>query len=115
MVQFSFRPPNADYLGFRATPEGIIESACKAEVLGFDAIVVNDHVIVDGSPRSASWANTYDPLIVLSYLAAKTSQIRLGTSVIIVPEEHSLTPRESSMLFPRESRSAYRLNRAPPG
>jgi hypothetical protein len=36
MVQFSFRPPNADYLGFEATPEGIITTACKAEALGFD-------------------------------------------------------------------------------
>lgn len=38
MVQFSFRAPNADYLGFPATTEGILESACKAEELGFDAI-----------------------------------------------------------------------------
>src|SRR5262245_53845195 len=35
MVQFSFRPPGADYLGFEATTEGISETACKAEELGF--------------------------------------------------------------------------------
>jgi alkanesulfonate monooxygenase SsuD/methylene tetrahydromethanopterin reductase-like flavin-dependent oxidoreductase (luciferase family) len=52
MVQFSFRPPGADYLGFEATPEGIIETACKAEELGFDAVLLNDHIIVDGSPRA---------------------------------------------------------------
>jgi hypothetical protein len=43
MVQCSFRPPNADYLGFKATREGIIETACKAEALGFDAVFVNRH------------------------------------------------------------------------
>ena len=85
MVQFSFRPPNADYLGFQATPEGIIETACKAEALGFDAVLVNDHIIVDGATRSASWRNTYDPLMVLSYVAARTTRIRLGTSVLIMP------------------------------
>ena len=85
MVQFSFRPPNADYLGFQATPRGIIETACKAEELGFDAVLVNDHIIVDGAPRPASWRNTYDPLMVLSYLAASTTRIRLGTSVLIMP------------------------------
>ena len=85
MVQFSFRPPNADYLGFEATPEGIIRTACKAEELGFDAVFVNDHIIVDGSPRSASWTNTYDPLIALSFIAAHTSRIPLGTSVLIMP------------------------------
>ncbi len=86
MVQFSFRPPNADYLGFKATPEGIIETACKAEELGFDAVLLNDHIIVDGSPRALpSWGNTYDPLIALSYVAARTTRIRLGTSVLIMP------------------------------
>jgi probable F420-dependent oxidoreductase len=85
VVQFSFRPPNADYLGFEATPEGIITTACKAETLGFDAVLVNDHIIVDGSPRSAVWANTYDPLIALSFIAAHTTRIRLGTSVLIMP------------------------------
>ena len=86
MVQFSFRPPGADYLGFEATPEGIIETACKAEELGFDAVLLNDHIIVDGTPRALpSWGNTYDPLIVLSYIAARTTRIRLGTSVLIMP------------------------------
>jgi probable F420-dependent oxidoreductase len=85
VVQFSFRPPNADYLGFEATSEGIITTACKAEALGFDAVLVNDHIIVDGSARSAVWANTYDPLIALAFIAAHTTRIRLGTSVLIMP------------------------------
>jgi len=36
MAQFSFRPSNADYLDFPASPEAMIESACEAEGLGFD-------------------------------------------------------------------------------
>ena len=85
MIKYSFRLPNADYLGFTATPKAIVETACKAEVLGFDALFVNDHVIVDDSPRSASWRNVYDPLMVLSYVAARTSKVKLGTSVLIMP------------------------------
>ena len=85
MAQYSFRLPNADYLGFPATPEAIVETACKAEELGFDALFVNDHVIVDDSPRSALWRNVYDPLMVLSYVAARTTQVLLGTSVLIMP------------------------------
>jgi len=49
-VRFSCRCPNADYLGFEATPESIIATAEKAEELGFDAVFVNDHLIVDGLP-----------------------------------------------------------------
>ena len=86
MVKFSFRPPNSDYLGFSATTEGILESALKAEALGFDAVLVNDHIIVDTTPRVVeSWGNTYDPLMVLSYVAARTTRIRLGASVLIMP------------------------------
>ena len=56
MVLFSCRPPNSDYLGFPATPEAIAESAVKAEELGFDAVLVNDHIIVDSTPRVlSSW------------------------------------------------------------
>ena len=85
MSLFSFRLPNADYLGFPATTQAIVETACKAEELGFDALFVNDHVIVDDSPRSELWRNVYDPLVVLSYVAARTSRIKLGTSVLIMP------------------------------
>lgn len=85
MVQYSFRLPNADYLGFPATTDAIVQAAVKAEELGFDALFVNDHVIVDDSPRSEPWRNVYDPLMVLSYVAARTSRVMLGTSVLIMP------------------------------
>ena len=85
MVQYSFRLPNADYLGFPANTEAIVQTAVKAEELGFDALFVNDHVIVDDAPRSEPWRNVYDPLVVLSYVAALTSRVMLGTSVLIMP------------------------------
>ncbi|MBM3222679.1 MAG: TIGR03619 family F420-dependent LLM class oxidoreductase [Candidatus Tectomicrobia bacterium] len=108
MVQFSFRPPGADYLGFEATPEGIVETACQAETLGFDAILVNDHIIVDGSPRAVtSWGNTYDPLIVLSYIAARTTRIRLGTSVLIMPYRNPVAT--AKMLATLDQMSGGRL------
>jgi probable F420-dependent oxidoreductase len=84
-VRFSCRCPNADYLGFEATPEAIVATAVKAEELGFDAVFVNDHIIVDSSPRSAAWTNTYDPFVSLSFIAANTTRIGLGVSVLIVP------------------------------
>src|SRR5262249_23973867 len=84
-VRFSCRCPNADYLGFEATPEAIIASPAKAEELGFDGVFVNDHIIVDRSPRSDPWANAYDPLVAVSFIAANTTRIGLGVSVLIVP------------------------------
>ena len=61
---FSFRPPNADYLGFPATVEGIVSTSRRAEALGYDAVFVNDHIIVsdddlfipdDGADVGAGW------------------------------------------------------------
>ena len=85
MVQCSFRLPNADYLGFPATTEAILQTALKAEEAGFDAVFVNDHVIVDDSSRSEPWRQVYDPLMTLAYVAARTDRIQLGTSVLIMP------------------------------
>jgi probable F420-dependent oxidoreductase len=103
VVQFSFRPPNADYLGFEATPEAILTTACKAEALGFDAVLVNDHIIVDGSPRSAVWTNTYDPFIALSFIAAQTTRIRLGTSVLIMPYRNPIATAKMMATLDRMS------------
>ena len=85
MVKYSFRLPNADYLGFPASAKGILDTAIKAEELGFDAVFVNDHVIVDDGARSEPWRQVYDPLMSLAYVASRTSRIGLGTSVLIMP------------------------------
>ena len=71
-VRFSTRCPNSDYLGLEASPEAIVTAAKKAEEVGFDAIFVNDHIIVDGSPRAASSTNVWDPFVAMSFIAAHT-------------------------------------------
>src|SRR5215831_5712667 len=102
-VRFSCRCPNADYLGFEATPEAIIATAVKAEELGFDAVFVNDHIIVDNSPRSAPWTNTYDPLVALSFIAANTTRIALGTSVLIMPYRNPIATAKALASLDRMS------------
>jgi probable F420-dependent oxidoreductase len=102
-VRFSCRCPNADYLGFEASPEAIIASARKAEALGFDAVFVNDHIIVDGSSRSAPWTNTYDPLVALSFIAANTTRIGLGVSVLIMPYRNPIASAKSLATIDRMS------------
>jgi probable F420-dependent oxidoreductase len=101
-VRFSCRCPNADYLGFEA-PEAIIASAAKAEELGFDAVFVNDHIIVDGSPRSAPWVNTYDPLVALPFIAANTTRIGLGVSVLIVAYRNPIATAKALATIERMS------------
>ena len=74
-----------------------MESACKSEEQGFDACMVNDHILVQNEPQMVTYfANTYDPLMVLAYIAAKTSRIRLGTSVMIMPYRN---PMNTAKMF----------------
>jgi probable F420-dependent oxidoreductase len=102
-VCFSTRAPNADYLGFEASPEAIIAAAKKAEEVGFDAIFVNDHVIVGDDARSAPWTNVYDPLVSMSFIAAHTSHIGVGVSVLIMPYRNPIATAKAMATLDRMS------------
>jgi probable F420-dependent oxidoreductase len=102
-IAFSCRCPNTDYLGFEASPEAITSTAIKAEALGYDAIFVNDHIIVDDGPRSEPWTNAYDPLVALSFIAAHTRTIRFGVSVLIVPYRNPIATAKALATIDRMS------------
>jgi alkanesulfonate monooxygenase SsuD/methylene tetrahydromethanopterin reductase-like flavin-dependent oxidoreductase (luciferase family) len=55
--------------------EQILSLAKKAEDLGYDYLSVNDHIVF----RNTSWL---DALIALSAVAAITSKIKVGTSIL---------------------------------
>jgi len=74
MVRFSTRAPNTDYLGFEASPEAIIAAAKKVEEVGFEAIFVNDHIIVGDDARSTPWTNVYDPFVARKCVCARSSR-----------------------------------------
>src|SRR5580704_7270633 len=94
-VRFSTRCPNSDYLGFETSPEAIVAAAKKAEEVGFDAIFVNDHIIVDSSSRAAPWTNVYDPFVAMSFIAAHTTRIGVGVSVLIMPYRNPVATAKS--------------------
>src|SRR5262249_2408327 len=102
-TRFSTRAPNADYLGFEASPEAIIAAAKKAEVVGFDAIFVNDHIIVGDDARSTSWTNVYDPLVAMSFIAAHTAHIGIGVSVLIMPYRNPIATAKALATLDRMS------------
>src|SRR6202045_3444170 len=102
-VRFSTRCPNSDYLGFETSPEAIVSAAKKAEEVGFDAVFVNDHIIVGSDARSAPWTNVYDPVVALSFAAAHTSRIRIGVSVLIMPYRNPVATAKSLATLDRMS------------
>jgi probable F420-dependent oxidoreductase len=67
-----------------ATPGAIRAMARAVEDLGFDSLWVSDHIIV---PEGSGYIPEFmdEPLATLAFLAAETSHVTLGTSVLIVP------------------------------
>lgn len=64
---------------------GLIEFAREVERLGFDSIFITDHVIAARHFYDVSWL---DPLTTLTFVAAATERVRLGTSILILPLRH---------------------------
>jgi probable F420-dependent oxidoreductase len=102
-VGFSTRAPSADYLGFEASPEAIVMAAKKAEEVGFDAIFVNDHIIVGDDVRSTPWTNVYDPFVAMSFIAAHTMRIGVGVSVLIMPYRNPIATAKALATLDRMS------------
>jgi probable F420-dependent oxidoreductase len=71
--------------GRALTPESVQRSAMRAEELGYDDVWVSDHLVVPASqPYPAPLLA--DPLVSLSFAAAVTDTIGLGTSVLVGPQ-----------------------------
>jgi probable F420-dependent oxidoreductase len=78
------------HIGRKAGPEAIRRAAIQAEELGFADAWSSEHIIIPkGAPYPPS-ALFYDPVLTLTWAAAFTKRIRLGTSVLVLPMRHPL-------------------------
>jgi len=75
-------------------PETAIQVAQLAEEAGFESLWAGEHVVLPDPqvPRSPMAPNDriLDPVIALTYLAAHTSRVRLGTGIVILPQRNPL-------------------------
>ena len=98
-MNFGFSIPGRGPL---AEPDLILKLAPKVEQLGYSSIFVTDHVVLPTTSKSVypyqpsgqfpggACQDYLEPLTLMSYLAAATKKIRLGTSVLIVPYRNPL-------------------------
>ena len=67
-------------------PNQVLDLGTLAEDLGYDSVWVMDHLFNTGYIRERLEDRPYyHPMSTLSYLAATTSQVLLGTSVLVLP------------------------------
>ncbi|MBV8690392.1 MAG: TIGR03619 family F420-dependent LLM class oxidoreductase [Actinobacteria bacterium] len=75
--------------GRAAGGEAITRVARHAEALGFHDVWVSDHVAIpDGAPYPPSFL--FEPIVALTWAAAATTRVGLGTSVLVLPYRHPL-------------------------
>jgi probable F420-dependent oxidoreductase len=80
-----------------AAPQAILTLAQRGDALGFGHVAIPDHIVIprsiaspypynqDRKMANADSGDCLDPLATMAYLAASTTQIRLLTSVMVVP------------------------------
>ncbi|MEV5751096.1 TIGR03619 family F420-dependent LLM class oxidoreductase [Actinoallomurus sp. NPDC052308] len=87
---------NLPSYGSGASPEAVVRVAEQAERIGLGAVWTFERLLrpvepvsyggfAPPAPLPEAYAVVYDPLETLSHVAARTSRIRLGTSVIAAP------------------------------
>jgi alkanesulfonate monooxygenase SsuD/methylene tetrahydromethanopterin reductase-like flavin-dependent oxidoreductase (luciferase family) len=73
------------------TEPGVLRRwAQTVEGLGFDLLMISDHIAVTPDVAEQYPAPFYEPFTTLAWLAGLTGRIRLGTTVLIVPYRHPL-------------------------
>ena len=71
--------------------QDIVRLAVRAEALGLDSVWASDHVFnVSYVLERIGNRPYYDPLTILTYIAARTERIALGTSVLVLPYHHPM-------------------------
>jgi probable F420-dependent oxidoreductase len=72
-----------------ATREGIDAAAEVAERLGWSTLWTTDHVLVEGASAD-EYGTIYEAILTLAWVGARRTRIRLGTSVIVVPQRNAV-------------------------
>ncbi|WP_406151723.1 LLM class flavin-dependent oxidoreductase [Streptomyces sp. NBC_01012] len=81
---------NVPNFGPGATPDNLARWAETVEGLGFDLLMVSDHVVITSDVAEQYPAPFYEPFTTLAWLAGITTRIQLGTTVLILPYRHPL-------------------------
>jgi alkanesulfonate monooxygenase SsuD/methylene tetrahydromethanopterin reductase-like flavin-dependent oxidoreductase (luciferase family) len=69
--------------------EGIDAAAAVAEKLGWSTVWTTDHVLVDRA-AAADYGRIFEALLTLAWVGARHTKVKLGTSVIVVPQRNAV-------------------------
>ncbi|CAB4786935.1 unannotated protein [freshwater metagenome] len=76
--------------GPAASGEAMRQAAVLAEELGYSDVWVSDHVAVPTGADYPPSAYVFEPLVALTWVAAYTKRVGLGTTVLVLPMRNPL-------------------------
>jgi probable F420-dependent oxidoreductase len=76
-------------IGDDANLDGLAAAIDLAEAHDFTDVWVTDHILVDRA-AAEDYGRTYEALTVLAWAAGRSTRVRLGASVIVVPMRNSV-------------------------
>ncbi|MER7460605.1 TIGR03619 family F420-dependent LLM class oxidoreductase [Micromonospora sp. NPDC126480] len=106
MIRIGLNVPN---FGPETDPGTLLAWARFAEDNDFATLVVSDHVAPTPQVTETYPAPFYDPFVLLAWLAGQTTQLRLGTSVAVLPYRHPLLTARMSAMVQQMSRGRFVL------
>ena len=72
-----------------ASREGMEAAAETAERLGWSTVWTTDHILV-ASEDADDYGRIYEAVLSLTWIGAKFAKVRLGTSVLVVPQRNAV-------------------------
>ncbi|MBK7948117.1 MAG: TIGR03619 family F420-dependent LLM class oxidoreductase [Deltaproteobacteria bacterium] len=119
-MKFGIRipPPQMGPIG---DPDFVIRYAKLVESLGFESIWVIDHALMcieydsrypyktTGRTPIPADANMPDPLVLMTWIAAATERLRIGTSMLILPQRHPILLAKEVATLDRYSKGRITL------
>ena len=82
-------------MGPQSSPEIIKEIIQYADAAGIESAWIVDHIAIPPDDSEGSSGRYLDPLATLAWMAAKTKEIKIGTSVLVLPYRPKLPTAKS--------------------
>ena len=97
-------------------PAAITAYAQTAEEIGYTHIIAYDHVLGANPDRPGGWIGAYthqnpfqEPLILFTYMAAKTEKIGFITGILVLPQRQTALVAKQTATLDNLSRGRLRL------
>jgi probable F420-dependent oxidoreductase len=78
-------------MGATSYPDALVRVSQAAETAGFDSLWAGEHsVLAESSERIPATTRLLNPVVALTFVAAHTRTVRLGTGILLLPQHHPL-------------------------